>query len=133
MRLNLINYIQDMETTKVKRITGEIYDKEGGRCALGICGNEMISMFPDKWGWGLGGTTNPYPTMIDYDDPKASYFKFIADHLGISEAEICQIFTRNDGGMGFKGNAKYIYELLTDEEKALFSKMKEQKQELVAK
>lgn len=129
MRLNLINFLHTLETTTVERILGKM-SKGNGRCALGLCADDMVALDPARWCWRDVGD---FPVVKDQQN-MASNMDTIASYLGLAWKDVWDIAMRNDEGMTFKGNAKFIRDnILTDEERALLNKMEQENKEVESK
>ncbi len=138
MRVNLINFIQDLRVTKTPKCTGLLAYEDGRRCGLGLAGDEAVALQPEKYRWWhegdfwKGKTENI--TMMYFGELDKPDFQYntIQDFLGITSDESCLIHEANDSGQDFKQIAALVEEeILTKEERELLKSL-DQKERLNA-
>jgi len=132
MRLNLINYVQILETTTVPQIAGKFGEQgKPGRCAMGLLYEPMVETNPERYSISLDDDRYYGIHLSDnQSNPRLHPLGVISEYLGISKNHACEIASRSNEGMTFKELSSYVAsKFLTKEEKALLKQMKASKQE----
>jgi len=122
MRLNLIHWVRQLLTTDVRQIRGD-FGKNAGRCALGLCIDDMVKINPKRWaryiGLGCLGVTDKIMGM--------STGSSIESFLEINYREAHLAVTANDEEkLTFKEIGMIaIDQILTDEEREFIGKLQQ--------
>lgn len=126
MRLNLINFIIELETTKTTQRTGRLASEDGRRCALGVACDMLIASNPDKFKWVDIWGQMPQKFLGFYDSVnRPGDYDGIRNQLQIPKDRLESIHESNDYGKTFKEIAQMLIEKeLTSEEKEFLTTLR---------
>ncbi len=135
MRIQLIEFYQELRTTKTPQCRGEIaIKKTKERCSLGIFCDMLQSAQPDNYkykhiAWMPGGEDE---SLLLYNNEIAVSYTRLGELLEIPYSQVSAIYCLNDGsetgkGASFKEVAQMIYDdILTQEEREFLQTLKKE-------
>lgn len=124
MRLNLVHWVMQLLTTDTPQIRG-MFGKHDGRCALGLCMDEMVKINPNRW---EQREHSGEELMLKDKIMDLSTGGSINNFLGITDSDSALIVRVNDQSQEkFKDIGVMVREhILTDDERKLLSEMEKE-------